>query len=449
MNSQFFAFQQQLVLTKVLASLSFIATKVYLALGALVNRKSNQSWFTLAVIAEYAGVGINSVTLAVHELVELGLIKTWWHGGRKYYSINRYWQPQEEEAEEIEIESIEVEQPEVESPESTRVEFPEPNCTKINFSEIEAPDPEPIQIEQTESPEPELIEIEQSETELFEPEPTQVEQTESPEPKLSEPDPQEPESPEPPQQDAKYPNPEKQEQQNTPFPKIGNQVEINPENRERQKLSFSDKTNLSTVCNRLVDKFYEAIEQPKTSGKVKNTTHNIIRGLLKEEYSEDEIAFAIDYTVMIKGKNHVYSARLLPHMIGEALAKRPQIEEQIKRKADREELARNKASIEARLNEIQLQVSAYKKTLPFDDLDDYKMRVEEELDREKVPVTLRLTPFIRARVDKLIMRELGLFDEYERLSNMLKPAKKAKKKRDRRLLSEIRAEEQAQFATGY
>jgi len=109
MNSQFFAFQQQLVLTKVLASLSFIATKVYLALGALVNRKSNQSWFTLAVIAEYAGVSINSVTLAVQELVELGLIKTWWHDGRKYYSINRHYQPQEEEAKEIEIESIEVE----------------------------------------------------------------------------------------------------------------------------------------------------------------------------------------------------------------------------------------------------------------------------------------------------------------------------------------------------
>jgi len=312
------------------------------------------------------------------------------------------------------------------------------------LTEIEAPDPEPIQIE---SPEPELIEIEQTETEPFEPESIEAVQTETPVPELSEPNLQETESPEPPQQEGKDPIPENHEQQNTSFPKIGNQVEVNPENRERQELSFSDKTNLSTVCNRLVDKFYEAIEQPKTSGKVKNTTHNIIRGLLKEGYNEDEIAFAIDYTVMVKGKNHVYSARLLPYMIGEALAKRPQIEEQIKRKAKREELAKNKASIEARLNEIQSQVSEYKKTLSFDELDDYKVRVEKELDVEKVPTTLRLTPFIRARVDKLIMRELGLFDEYEKLNNTLRPQKKEKKKkRDRRTLSEIRAEEQAQFA---
>lgn len=56
MDYQFFAVSHDLVKSGIWAELSFKASKVYITLGCLTNRKTNQSWFTNSSLSKYSGI---------------------------------------------------------------------------------------------------------------------------------------------------------------------------------------------------------------------------------------------------------------------------------------------------------------------------------------------------------------------------------------------------------
>ena len=127
---------------------------------------------------------------------------------------------------------------------------------------------------------------------------------------------------------TRYPNHKNAELQDTQFTKKRIETEAIHKKTEQQDKS-SDKINLVSVCDSLVEKYFSAIGQSHAPENIRKNTHTVIVSLLEEGYSADQIEFAIDYAVMTKGKENIYSPNFLGWIIGEALSNREDVEQKV------------------------------------------------------------------------------------------------------------------------
>jgi len=342
---QFFAFPQNLVLSGIWAKLSYKAKAIYATLGALINRKTNQSPFSDKTLSKYSGISVYRIKQATNELEEQNLINTWWHGGKKWYSIIRDWEPPEEK-------SVDEEQS---TCENRKQQDSESICDNSKL---------------------------QDSTE---------------------------------EQNRK--------QQDSELAKIASQDGLDCDNSKLQEISSSNKRYLVSVCDSLVEKYFSAIGQSHAPEQIRKNTHTIILSLLEEGYSSDQIEFTIDYAVLTKGKENIYSPNFLQWIIGEALSNRGDVEQkledeeqQAERQAEIEGLESEKKKVEERIEEIWAKVEEYRETLPSEKIAEYKEKVLGEIEGG----TMITETFIDMLINQHLMKEIGLEEEYDRLREEVK-----------------------------
>ena len=99
-----------------------------------------------------------------------------------------------------------------------------------------------------------------------------------------------------------------------------------PPDRVRKDLKYSSvvKENLKNSLSlslSLIDPFYRQIGQTKISREKMEKSERVLLKLLQENYTEDEIQFAIQWT--IKNIPNVHSFAILPDVMGQALSEKP------------------------------------------------------------------------------------------------------------------------------
>lgn len=334
MNYQFFAFPQDLVLSDKWAELSFKAKSLYVTLGSLVNRRTNQSWFTNKFLAKKAGISDTKIPSAAKELVEKRLIRRWKYNSKIYYSIVRELDFQNESQEDS----------------GKKEDFQNESQKDRQTSKMEAENRSDFQ------------------------------------------------------------------------------------NESQKDISYN-KRNLRSVCTSLTEKFLNAIGQPKASERIKTHTTSVIKSLLKEGYSEDDISFTIDYVIDVKGKENVYSAEILPYFMGEALGKRPEVEKKIQQRKRKEEIEAKKEEIQSKMDEIMEKVAARRREFTAEQEEEYIRQAHHLLDSEGISKNFRFEPIVESAVNQIVMEELGLDTEYSRLKKMLNTDSDNNKKRKKSKLN--------------
>jgi len=148
----------------------------------------------------------------------------------------------------------------------------------------------------------------------------------------------------------------------------------------------------------LLDKFYAGLNQRRISSMKRERGLAVLARLLRDGYTIDEIAYAIDWTMAsISG---LHSIGILPEVMGQALAARERLladsGAQPNRQAVEESSARAQAEAEQR------QIEAMKATFPPERLkalhEDARALVEEEHPNLKFGQDI----LIRLKVDELV-----------------------------------------------
>jgi hypothetical protein len=148
----------------------------------------------------------------------------------------------------------------------------------------------------------------------------------------------------------------------------------------------------------LLDKFYAGLNQRRISSMKRERGLAVLARLLRDGYTIDEIAYAIDWTMAsISG---LHSIGILPEVMGQALAARERLladsGAQPNRQAVEESSARAQAEAEQR------QIEAMKTTFPPERLkalhEDARALVEEEHPNLKFGQDI----LIRLKVDELV-----------------------------------------------
>jgi hypothetical protein len=148
----------------------------------------------------------------------------------------------------------------------------------------------------------------------------------------------------------------------------------------------------------LLDKFYAGLNQRRISSMKRERGLAVLARLLRDGYTIDEIAYAIDWTIAsISG---LHSIGILPEVMGQALAARERLladsGAQPNRQAVEESSARAQAETEQR------QIEAMKATFPPERLEALHEDARALVAREHPNLKFGQDILIRLKVDELI-----------------------------------------------
>jgi hypothetical protein len=168
--------------------------------------------------------------------------------------------------------------------------------------------------------------------------------------------------------------------------------------RDLEKSSHSPEPLFDSRLEQLLDKFYAGLNQRRISSMKRERGLAVLAHLLRDGYTIDEIAYAIDWTMAsISG---LHSIGILPEVMGQALAVRERLiadsGAQRNRQAVEESSARAQAEAEQR------QIEAMKATFPPERLkalhEDARALVVEEHPNLKFGQDI----LIRLKVNELV-----------------------------------------------
>jgi hypothetical protein len=168
--------------------------------------------------------------------------------------------------------------------------------------------------------------------------------------------------------------------------------------RELEKNSHSPEPLFDSRLEQLLDKFYAGLNQRRIFSMKRERGLTVLAHLLRDGYTIDEIAYAIDWTIAsISG---LHSIGILPEVMGQALACRERLltdsGAQLNRQAVEESSARVQAEAEQR------QIEAMKATFPPERLEalheDARVLVAQEHPNLKFGQDI----LIRLKVDELV-----------------------------------------------
>jgi hypothetical protein len=148
----------------------------------------------------------------------------------------------------------------------------------------------------------------------------------------------------------------------------------------------------------LLDKFYAGLNQRRISSMKRERGLAVLARLLRDGYTIDEIAYAIDWTMAsISG---LHSIGILPEVMGQALAARERLLADSGAQPNRQALEESSARAQAEAE--QRQIEALKATLPPEYLEalheDARALVAEEHPNLKFGQDI----LIRLKVDELV-----------------------------------------------
>ena len=148
----------------------------------------------------------------------------------------------------------------------------------------------------------------------------------------------------------------------------------------------------------LLDKFYAGLNQRRISSMKRERGLAVLAHLLRDGYTINEIAYAIDWTIgSISG---LHSIGILPEVMGQALAAREQLladsGTQQNRQAIEESSARAQAEAEQR------QIEEVKATLPPDRLEALHENARALVAQEYPNLKFGQHILIRLKVDELV-----------------------------------------------
>jgi hypothetical protein len=148
----------------------------------------------------------------------------------------------------------------------------------------------------------------------------------------------------------------------------------------------------------LLDKFYAGLNQRRISSMKRERGLAVLAHLLRDGYTIDEIAYAIDWTMAsISG---LHSIGILPEVMGQALAARERLladsGAQPNRQAVEESSARAQAEAEQR------QIEAMKATFPPERLEALHEDARALVAQEHPNLKFGQDILIRLKVDELV-----------------------------------------------
>jgi hypothetical protein len=148
----------------------------------------------------------------------------------------------------------------------------------------------------------------------------------------------------------------------------------------------------------LLDKFYAGLNQRRISSMKRERGLAILVHLLRDGYSMNEIAYAIDWTMAsISG---LHSIGILPEVMGQALAAREQLLADTGAQPNRQAI--EESSARAHMEAEQRQIEALKATLPPDRLEALHEDARASVAQEHPNLKFGQDILIRLKVDELI-----------------------------------------------
>jgi hypothetical protein len=148
----------------------------------------------------------------------------------------------------------------------------------------------------------------------------------------------------------------------------------------------------------LLDKFYAGLNQRRISSMKRDRGLTVLARLLRDGYTIDEIAYAIDWTIAsISG---LHSIGILPEVMGQALAARERL--LADSGAQRNRQATGELSARAQAEAEQRQIAEIKVTLPPERLEALHEDARTVVAQEHPNLKFGQDILIRLKVDELI-----------------------------------------------
>jgi hypothetical protein len=168
--------------------------------------------------------------------------------------------------------------------------------------------------------------------------------------------------------------------------------------RELEKSSHPPEPLFDSRLEQLLDKFYAGLNQRRISSMKRERGLTVLAHLLRDGYTIDEIAYAIDWTMAsISG---LHSIGILPEVMGQALACRERLLTDSGAQPNRQAVEESSARVQAEAE--QRQIEAMKATFPPERLkalhEDARALVVEEHPNLKFGQDI----LIRLKVDELV-----------------------------------------------
>ena len=148
----------------------------------------------------------------------------------------------------------------------------------------------------------------------------------------------------------------------------------------------------------LLDKFYAGLNQRRISSMKRERGLSVLARLLRDGYTIDEIAYAIDWTMAsISG---LHSIGILPEIMGQALAARERLLTDSGARPSRQAVEESSARAQAEAE--QRQIEALKATLPPERLEALHEEARALVAREHPNLKFGQDILIRLKADELV-----------------------------------------------
>jgi hypothetical protein len=148
----------------------------------------------------------------------------------------------------------------------------------------------------------------------------------------------------------------------------------------------------------LLDKFYAGLNQRRISSMKRERGLTVLARLLRDGYTIDEIAYAIDWTIAsISG---LHSIGILPEVMGQALAARERLLADSGAQQNRQ--ATGELSARAQAEAEQRQIEEIKVTLPPERLEALHEDARTVVAQEHPNLKFGQDILIRLKVDELV-----------------------------------------------
>ena len=177
---------------------------------------------------------------------------------------------------------------------------------------------------------------------------------------------------------------------------------------EKQYTFKEDNLKNSLSQEEIIFRFYDCIGQKKLTNTKKERARECIKELIKEGFSIEDVAFAVEWTLN-NSKEKVYDFSILKHTISQAIADKEKVEAKQAMLQEQERLATQEKVEEERLEKEREEIEAFKEKLEPKEREKLRQRALEEISKMGGVKQEFITEIlIRAKENEILKAELEI-----------------------------------------
>ena len=193
--------------------------------------------------------------------------------------------------------------------------------------------------------------------------------------------------------------------------KVNNDKLLEGEKKEKKSPIdiLIDRSNIYTLsAKKIINEFYSGIGQEKVSKQKRERAENNIKELLDEGFTEEDIAFAVKWTIN-NSREKPYDFSLIKDTIGQATAAKKQEEEKEAKRLEIEQSKTKKMEQEKKIQEVRENIKSHKDKLSTEQKADLRAKALNEIRNTKGIKEEFITEIlIEAKENELIAKTLNI-----------------------------------------